>query len=442
MIKEFLNFINQENLFNSKQKILLGVSGGIDSIVMVDLFSRAGLDFGIAHCNFGLRGKESDEDNSFVEKLAQHHNVPIYVKTFDTFNFAKDQSISIQMAARELRITWSEEILLSKNYKYYATAHHLDDQIETILNNFFRGTGIAGLHGIIPKRGNIIHPMLFCFRNQIEEYAHQYQLNYRTDSSNKKTDYTRNKIRHQLIPVIKLIYPNYKKSISENTQRIQHVETIYKNHVQQIADELISEESKYFKISIDKLLHHQPVVMYLYELIKQFGFNYANAEDITNSFDSDSGKYFLSDTYKITKDRTELIIEEKKKEVPFEYLIEKDEYTISEPIKLSLNYSGNTKDFEISKSSSVAHLDFTKLKFPLKLKKWQKGDYFYPLGMTQKKLISDFFIDNKVSVPEKEKTWILFSGDQVIWIIGYRIDNRYKISKSTSNILTIENIEN
>lgn len=442
MFEEFKNFVKQENLVGASHKILLGVSGGVDSAVMADLFAQSGIDFGIAHCNFGLRGQESDEDNSFVKKLAQNYNVPFYSKSFDTLNYAYEQSISVQMAARELRIRWFEEVILKNGYNYYATAHHLDDQIETLLNNFFRGTGIAGLHGILPKRDNLIHPMLFCFRDQIEAYANEHQLNYRVDSSNIKTDYTRNKIRHQLIPVIEQIYPNYQKSISDNTQRIKQIETIYNNHLHQIAKELLVYESGYIKISIDKLIHHKPIEMHLYELIKPFGFNFANAEDITNSLGSDSGKYFLSTTHKITKDRTELIIEERKKEISQEYLIEKDEYSISEPIKLSLKYSGNTKDFEISKSSSVAHLDFTKLKFPLKLMKWQKGDYFYPLGMTQKKLISDFFINNKVSIPEKEKTWILFSGDQVVWVIGYRIDNQYKISKSTTDILTIECIKN
>lgn len=442
MRKEFTTYLKKECSYESTNKVLLGVSGGIDSIVMTDLFSKAGLDFGIAHCNFGLRGNESDRDKDFVKMLAKKYKVPFYNKKFDTIIYAKDYSISIQMAARELRINWLEELVSKHGYSYYATAHHLDDQIETILNNFFRGTGISGLHGILPKRGNLIHPMLFCYRKQIEEYAHKHKLKYRTDSSNIKTDYTRNKIRHQIIPVVNQIFPYYQKSIIENIHRVQHVETIYKNYIQKITSEVIAEESEYLKISIDKLQEHQPVEMYLYELIKQFGFNYSDAKDLTKSFTSDSGKYFLSDTHKITKDRTELIIEERKKENPQEYLIEKDDFSISEPIKLNFQYSEKSKDFEISKSLSVAYIDFTKLKFPLKLRKWQKGDYFYPLGMTQKKLISDFFIDNKVSVPVKEKTWILLSEDHVVWIIGFRIDNRYKISPSTTDILTIDCFEN
>ena len=441
MLNDFIDFIKLENLFNSKHKILLGVSGGVDSVVMVDLFFKSGLDFGIAHCNFGLRGKESDEDNSFVELLAQKNHVLFYSKKFDTLTYANNQSISIQMAARDLRINWFEEVILSHGYNYYATAHHLDDQIETILNNFFRGTGISGLHGILPKRNKLIHPMLFCFRKQIEEYADKHQLRYREDRTNKKTEYIRNQIRHQLIPVIKKIYPNYQKTISENIQRIHQVETIYRNHIQKKVEELIVKNKEYVRIPIKKLFNLQPVEMYLYELIKPYGFNYANAADILNSINASSGKYFLSDTHKITKDRTDLIIEERKKEVPWEYLIEKEEIQVSDPVNLKMKNEKYTTNYKISKKSNIAYLDTEKLKYPLKLRKWYKGDYFYPLGMNQKKLISDFFIDNKVSVPDKEKTWLLVSEKQIVWVIGHRIDNRYKITANTKTILNIEYID-
>ena len=441
MIKEFLNFINQENLFNSKHKILLGVSGGIDSVVMVELFSGSGFNFGIAHCNFGLRGQESDEDNSFVELLAQNSHVPIYSKKFDTITYANNQSISIQMAARELRINWFEELITIHDYTYYATAHHLDDQIETLLNNLFRGTGISGLHGILPKRDKLIHPMLFCFRKQIEEYADKHQLRYREDSTNKKTDYIRNQIRHQLIPVIRRIYPNYQKTISENIQRIQQVEAIYRNHIQEKVDELIVMNKEYVRIPFKKLLDLQPVEMYLYELIKPYGFNYTNATDILNSINSSSGKYFLSDTHKITKDRTDLIIEKRGKDEPGVFSIAKGENLLSDPIKLKVQYKKYTSGDEFSKIPDIANLDSEKIVFPLKLRKWQKGDYFYPLGMNRKKLISDFFIDNKVSVPDKEKTWLLVSEKQIVWVIGHRIDNRYKITANTKTILTIECID-
>jgi len=441
MLNDFLEFIKLESIFTANNKILLGVSGGIDSVVMVDLFTKAGLNFGIAHCNFGLRGKESDEDKIFVELLSKNYDVPFLAKTFDTLKHSKNQSISIQMAARELRVAWFEEIIAGQEYSYYATAHHLDDQIETILNNFFRGTGIAGLHGILPKRDNLIHPMLFCFRNQIEAYAIEHQLNYRIDSSNKKTNYIRNQIRHQLIPVIKQIYPNYQKTISDNIQRIKQAETVYTNHVQNKIEKLIESSDAHFRISIKKLLNLQPVETYLYELIKTFGFNYSHVSDIIGSINSSPGKYFLSSTHKITKDRTHLIIEERKNEAFREYLIQRGENNISEPINLKLHLTNDVKDFKISKLSSVAHLDSEKLKYPLKLRKWQKGDYFYPLGMKQKKLISDFFIDNKISVPVKEKIWLLVSDDQIVWIIGYRIDNRFKTLENTEAILSIECID-
>lgn len=439
MLKQFQNFVEQESLFNSNEKILLGVSGGIDSVVMVELFSKSGFDFGIAHCNFGLRGQESDEDNSFVKMLAQKYNVPFHFKKFDTATYATNKSNSIQMAARELRVEWFEEVLLSKGYKYYATAHHLDDQIETILNNYFRGTGISGLHGILPKRNTLIHPLLFCFRKQIEEFADYYQLSYTIDSSNKKTDYTRNQIRHQLIPAIKNIFPKYQKTITENIQRIQQVETIYNRDIQEKTKGLMVKNNEYILIPIAKLTKLQPIETYLYELIKLFGFNYSNALDIVNSINSRSGKYFLSSTHKITKDREHLIIEERKNEEPGEYLIEKGDSLMVNPIMLNFILEENHPGFQISKSPTIVNFDLDKLKFPLKLRKWRKGDYFYPLGMNQKKLLSDFFIDNKVSIPDKEKTWLLISEEQIVWIIGFRIDNRYKITTYTKTILTIEN---
>ncbi len=441
MIKEFLNFINQENLFNSKHKILLGVSGGIDSVVMVELFSKSGFNFCIAHCNFGLRGQESDEDNSFVELLAQNSHVPFYSKKFDTITYADKQSLSIQMAARELRINWFEELITIHDYTYYATAHHLDDQIETLLNNLFRGTGISGLHGILPKRDKLIHPMLFCYRQQIKAHAKKTEINFREDSSNQKVDYTRNQIRHQLIPVIKKIYPNYQKTTSDTIQRIRQVETIYRNHIHKKVEELIVKNKEYVRIPFKKLFNLQPVEIYLYELIKPYGFNYANTADILNSINSSSGKYFLSDTHKITKDRYDLIIELRKKDVPREYLIEEGENLVMDPVKLKMKNEKYTTDYKISKKPSIAYLDSKKLKYPLKLRKWQKGDYFYPLGMTKKKLISDFFIDKKVSVPDKEKTWLLVSEKQIVWVIGHRIDNRYKITANTKTILTIDCID-
>lgn len=437
MFKEFQSFVNKEDLFNANEKILLGVSGGIDSVVMVELFSKSGFDFGIAHCNFRLRGQESNDDNVFVEKLSKKYHVPFYSKKFETTAFADKNSISIQMAARELRVKWFEELLLKCGYMYYATAHHLDDQIETLLNNYLRGTGISGLHGILAKRNNLIHPMLFCYRKQIEAFANQNQLIYRTDSSNKKTDYTRNQIRHQLIPAIKNIYPKYQKTITENIQRIRQIETIYNRHILEIVKELKVKNKEIIYIPIDKLLKLQPIETYTYELIKSYGFNYSNAVDIVNTIDSGPGKYFVSGTHKITIDRTELIIEKRNNTDQMEYQIEKDESFLVNPIKLKMQSLDKTSDFDISKNPHIANLDYQKLKYPLKLRRWKKGDYFYPLGMNQKKLISDFFIDNKISVPDKEKAWLLVSDEQIVWIVGYRIDNRYKINAQTKIILYI-----
>ena len=440
MVQQFESFIRQNELFNPDDPILLAVSGGIDSLVMTWLFDRCGFTYAIAHCNFQLRGKESDSDALFVEKLSKKNKVKFHLENFDTKKYAEQHKISIQMAARQLRIKWLENLMDQYGYGFYATAHHKDDQIETFLINLLRGTGISGLHGILPRQGRLIHPMLFTSRNEIEKFAKKNKIRFREDSSNLRTDYTRNKIRHQLLPVIKEINQEYAEIFTDNIERLRQAETIYFQQIDSVANQLIAKENDRIKISIQLLNALKSVDTYLYEFLSPYGFNYSDVKSILASLSKQSGKMFLSNSHRLFKDRDYLIIEKIKGLEPNEkyYEIQKDTTEIIFPIKMEFNLILKKSDIKFTSNTNQAFLDKDKLIYPLLIRKWQKGYYFYPLGMKNKKLISDFFIDNKLSIPEKEKIWLLTSGDQVVWIIGHRIDNRFKVTPETKRILRIQ----
>ena len=440
MVQQFENFIWQNELFKPDDAILLSVSGGIDSMVMTRLFEICGFNYAITHCNFQLRGKESDGDALFVEKLSKKNKVKFHLENFDTKKYAEQHKISIQMAARQLRINWLENLMDQYGYSFYATAHHKDDQIETFLINLLRGTGISGLHGILPRQGRLIHPMLFTSRNEIEKFAKKNKIRFREDSSNLRSDYTRNKIRHQLLPVIKEINQEYTEIFTENIERLRQAETIYFQQINSVASQLITKESDQIKISIRLLNALESVDTYLYEFLSLYEFNYSDVKSILSSLSKQSGKMFLSNSHRLFKDRDYLIIEKIKGLDPNEkyYEIQEDTREIIFPIKIEFDLILKKLDFKFTSNKNQVFLDNDKLVYPLLIRKWQKGDYFYPLGMKNKKLISDFFIDNKLSIPEKEKIWFLTSGDQVVWIIGHRIDNRFKVTPETQNVLTVK----
>ncbi len=440
MVQQFLAYIAKEKLFDTNNRILLSVSGGIDSVVMVELFSLSKFDFDIAHCNFSLRDGESDEDEVFVKKLASAKKVNFFSKKFDTRGYSKNHSISIQMAARELRIKWLEDLVSQNDISFYATAHHLDDQIETFFINMLRGTGISGLHGIQPKFGKLIHPMLFTYRKNIEEFAKKNNIAFRSDSSNLKTDYTRNKIRHKLIPVIKSINENYQDTFTNNINRIKQIEKIFNQQVHFISNKLLSEEKNQIKISIKELIKLEPAETYLFEILKNYGFNFSQVSDIINSIHSITGKQFLSKTHRLIIDREHLIIESKpgKMSRSKEYIIESEISEIDEPLKLKLSKFDFSPDLKIPNKKKTASFDAELLQFPIVIRRWKKGDYFYPFGMENKKLVSDFFIDNKFSISDKDSTWIMTSGAKIVWIVGHRIDNRFRTSETTTQIVQIE----
>lgn len=445
MLQAFRNYIETSALFTANDRILLAVSGGVDSVVMVHLFKSAGYNFAIAHVNFGLRQKESDEDETFVNALAAQAGVPVFVKHFETSSYASEQKISIQMAARDLRYAWFDEIMVQQNYHYVATAHHLDDQAETFFINLLRGTGISGMHGILPKQGKIIRPLMFTTREKIMSLALEMKLPWREDRSNASRKYLRNKLRLDVLSELYKINPLFSYKLNEAITHLRDVESVFNNHMVGVTADLVQQTPEGVLISIDWVYEYTPHDVYLYELLKPFGFTYPVVKEIVRSLDTISGKVFYSPTHRLLRDREHFIIQpiaeiDTRLVTPESVRIEKAETHIEFPVCLCMYQTDNLSELPMGKAS-IACLDMEKLKFPLTLRKWQKGDWFMPLGMKGKKKLSDFFIDLKMSLADKEKTWLLLSGDDIVWVIGKRIDNRFRITAKTKNAYLVTCID-
>ncbi len=433
MLKQFKRYIATQKLFLRKEKILLTVSGGVDSVVMSELFYQAGLRFGIAHCNFQLRGDESNGDELFVKELAEKYEVPFYVNRFDTSTYASENGISIQMAARELRYNWFDELLNSEKYHHIATAHHQNDQIETFFINLIRGTGLAGLHGILPKQNNVIHPLLFTNRERIEIFAKENKLIFREDSSNSSVKYLRNAVRHNILPQFKLLSADFEKTMIENIEKIRDTEIVFSEMLELKRNEIVRKENDKVLINIAELQKLNPLKIYLYHFLNPFNFNSETVESLIVAISDISGKQFFSPTHRLLKDRENLIIIELKEEpssCELKY-IDAETQSITHPLTIDFRITGESEIIKINTDRNFAYLDFDKLKFPLNLRKWKQGDFFYPYGMQGKKKLSDFFTDQKFSIIEKENTWLLCSGEDIVWIVGWRIDDRYKLTGKT-----------
>ena len=436
MYELLLAYNKQECLFNTKDTILLTVSGGVDSIVMCHLFHAAGLKFAMAHCNFQLRGEESNTDEQFVKQLALSYQVPFHTIQFDTKAYVKKNKLSTQVAARDLRYEWFEKIRKENNYSYIATAHHQGDVIETFFINLLRGTGISGLRSIVPKQGKIIRPLLFTTRKEILDYSEANKIAYREDSSNASDHYLRNKIRHHLIPALNELHPAAESSIIHSIDRLRDAEAIYKQSIEDVRSRICVEKNNTICISIIDLKKLSPVSTYLYELLKPYGFNSSTAGEIVNSLDGESGKEFFGPSHRLVKDRDFLLIESfNTTETPSVYFISKDQVDLETPyLNLEFRSKPYSPEINLSKTDDFALIDKDKLQFPLTIRKWQTGDTFQPFGMKGKKKLSDFFIDKKLSLIEKENTWILCSGDDIVWVIGMRLDERFKISTTTKSV--------
>lgn len=438
MLSAFIKFVSSNELFSKKDKVLLAVSGGIDSVVMCHLFADAKIGFGIAHCNFNLRGQESDDDEAFVKQLAKKYDAAFHTMRFDTGAFAKEKDISIQMAARELRYTWFEEIRKNNKYHCIAVAHHKGDVTETMLINFIRGTGIQGLHGILPKQNKIVRPLLFTNRDELAAYAKQHKLQHREDSSNASDKYLRNNIRLNIIPELKKINPSIENTMNETAHRLGQTESVLKKLIEDCKKEVMKKDKGATSISIKKLQEYTPVEFYLYELVKDFKFNGDTVKNIVAALKGGSGKMFYSATHSLLIDRENLIIHGLIKKGSHAYSFTKDADEIKTPLPIRLKRSERSKTFKAPASKNIACFDLDKISNTLSIRKWKDGDSFIPIGMKGKKKLSDFFIDNKFSLHDKENTWLMLSGNEIIWVIGHRVDDRYKITDATKQLLICE----
>jgi len=441
MLNDFISFIEENILIDPGTRTLLAVSGGADSAVMAELFFHAGLAFDLAHANFQLRGAESERDELFVRDMAVKYDVKVFVKHFETKKIARHNKTSVQLTARLLRYEWFDELMLKNEFDQVATAHHLDDQVETFLINMSRGTtGIAGLHGIPVKQGRVIRPMMFIGRKDIEAYILKNKLDFVEDSSNNSVNYTRNRIRHKIIPQIEKINPSFRKTLTDTIAHIREVEIIYRQAIEQKRKEIVITKGNQAYIALERFFNLVPLETWAYELLSPFGFNHTNIRDITGLAGSIPGKEVFSTTHRVIKDRENLVISLREKvgqKATFNITIEDIAFgIIKSPVSLELEIIHEIPA-EFADPAITAYLDFDKLSFPLLIRKWQRGDFFYPMGMTQRKKISDFFIDQKFSLIDKEKQWLLCSGENIVWIIGQRIDNRFKITSSSNKTLIL-----
>ncbi|MCU0444272.1 MAG: tRNA lysidine(34) synthetase TilS [Microscillaceae bacterium] len=443
MLNQFLDFIAENQLFLPNQRILLAVSGGVDSMVMLDLFAQSPFQFAVAHCNFGLRGADADGDEAFVKQTTEKHKVLYFSKLFDTKEYAESQGISTQMAARDLRYAWFNELLTKEKFDFLATAHHQNDNLETILLNLLRGTGIAGLRGILPKQGKIVRPLLAATRQEIREYATQTQMQWREDYSNWENKYRRNQLRNEIIPTLKKINPNLDYSIQQTAERMRAIENIFKKQVEKTREKVINSSESVIYIQIEPLKKITEGLIQLAEILKTYGFHYQQTKEIWASLDKESGKVFESANYQLVKDRHQLVITAQNRPHTENSVwhIAPDQTELSTDFfRLKINQLLDLQGFTIPKQAEVACLDGEKLVFPLQVRAWQAGDYFYPLGMNQRKKISDFLIDLKIPLNLKKQVFVLTSQDDIVWVIGYRIDNRFKFTEKTHKVLIINKL--
>jgi len=440
LLQRFQQHIATERLIRQEDELLIAVSGGVDSIVLTHLLYYSGYRIRLAHMNFGLRGEESERDENFVKEVADNLSIPFYVEKTDAKSFAKENGYAIQEAARIQRYRWFNEILNREpSLTYLCTAHHADDNIETVLMNLFRGTGIAGLKGILAKQDRIIRPLLFAHRHEIEVYAKENDIDFVEDSSNKEEKYTRNFFRLQVIPMVEKIYPAAAENMRQNIERFTGVELLYREILQKKKKKLLEDKNGEWRIPVEKLRFSSPLQTLVYEIFHPFGFSAAQTADIISLMDSETGKYLLSSTHRLLKNRNWFIISD--------LAIGEPDVTVIESITPSINFSqGNlaftekkySPDSAISSDPGSACLDTNAIEYPLIIRPWKAGDYFYPLGMRKKKKLSRFFIDLKMSLPEKEKIQVMESAGKIIWVIGHRIDDRFKVQPHTTNMTLIK----
>ena len=440
MLEQFQAYINRYHLITEGDRLILALSGGIDSMVLSDLLLKMKVDFVVAHCNFHLRGEESDGDEQFVREYAKRNGIQCFVKHFDTEQYAVEQGISIEMAARDLRYAWFEELRQQLGYDKIVVAHHADDQAETFFINLLRGAGLRGLKGMQPQNGVIIRPLLWASREQIHQYAIDIHINWREDHTNAETVYLRNKIRNQLLPVFDELHPEARQGLYRSLEHLASENELYRELLKEKLSQIVTHDDGVQKVKVPEPVEG-PTLSYqlLFEWLRQYGFNTDQCRFIYDAMKTGIGNKYYSPTHQLVIGRNELQLSEIKAISDEEIRIDRGEEEILSPIHLRFSQVEKTADFIINKSRDVAQWDADKIQFPLTLRHWRHGDRFHPLGMKGSKLLSDFFVDQKFTELQKRNTWLLVSADgHILWVIGHRVDDRCKVTSETKTILRCE----
>lgn len=436
IIEQFERYVQENKLFTKADKLLVAVSGGRDSMLLLWILQRAGYQVEIAHCNFQLRGEESDADEALVCDFAKQNNIPFHAIRFDTDDYATQHKLSIQMAARELRYDWFAKLSEKLHCKYIAIAQHKNDHVETVLLNLTRGTGLLGLQGILPKRAenNIVRPLLFLDSKQILSLVEEYQIPYRDDASNFSNKYARNKIRLDIIPEFEQLHADFVQTMEENIIRFQETYTVLKEFVDDLRSQLFEVQSS------GQIYIRKEAIRYLslgkwYLLFEPYGFSKQVLQDLRTAIDRESGRIFQSSSHQLLLDREQLILEAFSEECLSKEIFEHQSLVTWNTNTIQLVVS---EDVSIETDAQIAKIDISKLVFPLQIRTWQEGDYFQPLGMKGKKKISDYFIQKKINLFDKKSIPLLVNGNgDVIWIVGYHLDDRYKIIGNTQKVLKL-----
>jgi tRNA(Ile)-lysidine synthase len=432
-----LQYSRRYRLLKPGDRVLAAVSGGIDSMVMLYLLHSAGVHVTAAHCNFGLRGDESNLDEAFVKAEAEKSGIQCRAERFNTSAYATQKGLSIQMAARELRYRWFHELSIREDFDAIAIAHNRDDRIETLLINLARGTGIHGLSGIRQQNGKIIRPLLFASRKEIETYANTHGVIFREDSSNTTDKYARNYIRHHVIPGLEQYFPGIRRALDRNMEHFADVELFYNEAIEHYKSKIVTTRDDLVYINLQGLTQSPSSPALLYEILKPYGFSNTIAAEILEVSHYPSGRQFFSDTHRVVYDRQSLVLQKLDGQQPQKYMIDETASYLDAPTRLEIDKFERSAGYMPDTSPDTACLDGSKLQYPLLLRKWEHGDMFRPLGMKNMKKLSDFFIDTKLSLIEKERCWVLLSGGQIAWVAGLRIDDRFKITNETTHVVKI-----
>lgn len=438
-VQQFQEFAQRHALFTTQKLVLAAVSGGKDSVLLAHLLKSSGFPFAIAHCNFLLRGTESKRDQDFTANLAQTLQVPFFLTEFNTASYAAENHISIQMAARTLRYEWFEKICAEQNFDVIALAHHQNDAVETVLLNLTRGTGIAGMHGILPKNGKLVRPMLFLSKENIDEICAEEKLVFVEDSSNASAKYARNKIRLEVVPKLKELNPNLEKTFEQNLEHFRQLEALLENQISNLRNASFIYINNEVRIKLETIRQLHPQKLLLFGLLREFNFSSQVVDDLLLSLEKHSGKIFESPSHQIILDRTEIIICSKEKErgTGIVEIGENQNEVHFQDFKLKLLHEDSP--LTVKNNPMATSVDAEKLVFPLRVRNWQTGDCFFPLGMDHKQKLSDFFVHQKLPLHQKSKVAVLVNGNQeIIWVAGFRLDDRYKVSAQTKKVVIFE----